>query len=68
MLPCKEVAFLPVSEMTTREAAKILGVSRRRVGQLIEKGALTPLRRFGRVYVLDSTEVERYAATVSGTR
>jgi excisionase family DNA binding protein len=54
--------------MTTREAADKLGVSRRRVGQLIEKGALTPLRRFGRVYVLDSTEVERYAATVSGTR
>jgi excisionase family DNA binding protein len=54
--------------MTTSEAAERLGVSRRRVGQLIEAGALTPLRRFGRSHVLDSADVERYAATVSGTR
>lgn len=58
-----------MSEVTTGEAADILGCTRRHVTRLIASGALTPRRRMRRWYLLDRRTVEDYRdRTVSGTR
>jgi excisionase family DNA binding protein len=50
-------------EITTGEAADILGVSRRQVSRLVLDKSLTPTRRIGnnRWYLLDRADVERLA-------
>jgi excisionase family DNA binding protein len=48
---------------TVAEAAKMLGVSPRRVLQFIEDGRLSAQRVTARLYVLDRAEVERFANT-----
>lgn len=52
-----------MSDVTAREAADLLGVTPRRVLQLIASGALTPRRKLPGTtgaYLIATTEVERY--------
>jgi excisionase family DNA binding protein len=50
---------------TTAEAAAILGVSRRRVRQLIEHGRLKA-RRFGRDWLIDDAAITAYRPRPEG--
>jgi excisionase family DNA binding protein len=53
-------------ELTTGQAAELLGVSRRHVSRLVASGALPPLRRdyLTGWYVLSRKAVEAYTETV----
>lgn len=52
-----------MSEVTTRDAAQILGVDQSRIRALINAGTL-PARRIGDRWLLDRTDIERHRALI----
>ena len=53
--------------LTTKEAARRLGISQMAVGQAIRRGSLKAAR-FGTAYAIDPKELEYYAAYISRPR
>ena len=48
---------------TVQEAATYLHLSERTIKHHIRRGDLTPLRRVGRSWLFDKSELDRFAAT-----
>jgi len=57
----KLMSIFTVETMTTYEAAESIGVHHTAVRQFIQNGKL-PAKRFGKVYVLAKSDVERFKA------
>ena len=60
---CGMIMAPSINGMTVRDAATRLGVSVRRVLQLVEAGTIRGVQINPRMWILDQTDVARYAAS-----